>query len=77
MPIYRKTKRQLLDELADANRRNHELELVVNQVQQLKNKLTNREQRYRAVIETQSELICRVLPDYTISFVNSAVACRE
>jgi PAS domain S-box-containing protein len=75
MPISRKTKRQLLDELADANRRNQELEIVVNQVQQLKNKLTNREQRYRAVIETQSELICRVLPDYTISFVNSAY-CR-
>ena len=77
MPISRKTKRQLLDELADANRHNQELEIVVNQVQQLKNKLTNREQRYRAVIETQSELICRVLPDYTISFVNSAVARRE
>jgi PAS domain S-box-containing protein len=32
-------------------------------------------QRYRSVVETQSELICRFLPDTTITFVNDAY-CR-
>jgi PAS domain S-box-containing protein len=32
-------------------------------------------QRYRNVVETQTELICRVLPDTTLTFVNDAY-CR-
>lgn len=33
------------------------------------------EQRYRDVVETQSELVCRYLPDTTLTFVNDAY-CR-
>jgi PAS domain-containing protein len=33
------------------------------------------EQRYRAVVEDQTELICRWLPDGTLTFVNGAY-CR-
>jgi PAS domain S-box-containing protein len=33
------------------------------------------EERYRAVVETQTELICRYLPDTTLTFVNDAY-CR-
>jgi PAS domain S-box-containing protein len=35
----------------------------------------NSEARYRSVVDTQSELICRFLPDATLTFVNDAY-CR-
>ena len=38
-------------------------------------RLSESEQRYRDVVETQSELICRFLPDTTLTFVNDAY-CR-
>ncbi|HSA81115.1 MAG TPA: ATP-binding protein, partial [Geminicoccaceae bacterium] len=37
--------------------------------------LRESEERYRNVVETQSELICRYLPDSTLTFVNDAY-CR-
>ena len=37
--------------------------------------LSESENRYRGVVETQSELICRYLPDTTLTFVNDAY-CR-
>jgi len=37
--------------------------------------LAESEQRYRNVLETQTELICRYLPDTTLTFVNDAY-CR-
>ncbi len=37
--------------------------------------LRESEQRYRNVVETQTELICRYLPDTTLTFVNDAY-CR-
>src|SRR5258708_38779997 len=37
--------------------------------------LSEREDRYRNVVETQSEPICRNLPDTTLTFVNDAY-CR-
>lgn len=37
--------------------------------------LRETEARYRAVVEDQTELICRILPDSTITFVNGAY-CR-
>ena len=37
--------------------------------------LRESESRYRAVVEDQTELICRFLPDFTITFVNQAY-CR-
>src|SRR5262249_61108302 len=38
-------------------------------------KLQRNEERYRSVVDTQSELICRFLPDTTLTFVNDAY-CR-
>lgn len=37
--------------------------------------LRNSEERYRGVVEDQTELICRFLPDFTLTFVNEAY-CR-
>jgi PAS domain S-box-containing protein len=37
--------------------------------------LASSEQRYRAVVEDQTELVCRFLPDYTLTFVNKSY-CR-
>ena len=37
--------------------------------------LSESEERYRNVVQTQTELICRYLPDTTITFVNDAY-CR-
>lgn len=37
-----------------------------------KQKLAQSEARYRAVVETQTELVCRYLPDATLTFVNDA-----
>jgi PAS domain S-box-containing protein len=37
--------------------------------------LSESEERYRNVVETQTELICRFLPDTTLTFVNDAF-CR-
>lgn len=75
MSSFRKTRQQLIDELALASRRIDALEARLTKIQDLKQTLTASEQRYRAVIETQSDLICRLLPDGTISFVNRAY-CR-
>lgn len=43
--------------------------------QQILEKLSNSEARYRGVVEDQTELICRFLPDYTLTFVNEST-CR-
>ncbi|MGG6268985.1 hybrid sensor histidine kinase/response regulator [Leptolyngbya sp. AN03gr2] len=42
---------------------------------QLRQQLKQSEARYRAVVEDQTELICRFLPDCTLTFVNQAY-CR-
>jgi PAS domain S-box-containing protein len=49
------------------------IELVERQ--QAEANLRRSEQRYRAIIEDQTELICRFLPDGTLTFVNGAY-CR-
>ena len=41
----------------------------------IEEKLRNSEELYRNVVETQTELICRFLPDSTLTFVNEAY-CR-
>jgi PAS domain S-box-containing protein len=38
----------------------------------LRQKLRESEERYRAIVEDQTELICRFLPDCTLTFVNGA-----
>jgi diguanylate cyclase (GGDEF)-like protein/PAS domain S-box-containing protein len=44
-------------------------------LQQIERALRESEARYRAIIEDQTELICRFLPDGTLTFVNDAY-CR-
>lgn len=41
----------------------------------LRHKLRESEERYRAIVEDQTELICRFSLDYTLTFVNSAYSC--
>ncbi len=47
----------------------------ITQRKQLEQELQKSEQRYRAIVEDQSELICRFLADGTLTFVNDAY-CR-
>jgi len=47
----------------------------VTERRQMEVALRESEQRYRAVVETQTELICRFRPDTTLTFVNEAY-CR-
>ncbi|MBD2101426.1 PAS domain S-box protein [Leptolyngbya sp. FACHB-261] len=52
-----------------------ELQQAMAQQQKLAQTLADSETRYRAIVETQTELICRFLPDGTLTFVNDAY-CR-
>jgi hypothetical protein len=36
--------------------------------------LRESEERYREVVESQTGLVCRFLPDTTLTFVNAAIA---
>jgi PAS domain S-box-containing protein len=49
--------------------------LQVRRRRRAETSLRNSEERYRDVVETQAELICRYLPDGTLTFVNDAY-CR-
>lgn len=59
-------------ELEAANRR---LEQEIADRKQIEESLRHSEARYRAVVEDQTELICRFLPDRTVTFANVA-CCR-
>ncbi|MBU7016743.1 MAG: PAS domain S-box protein [Theionarchaea archaeon] len=47
----------------------------ITKMKQAEKALKESEKRYRAVVEDQTELICRFLPDLTLNFVNEAY-CR-
>lgn len=59
-------------QLAAANR---ELEREIAERKQIEESLRQSQARYRAVVEDQTELICRFLPDRTLTFANQA-CCR-
>lgn len=54
---------------------NEELETEISERRRAETALGDSEIRYRAIVEDQTELICRFLPDYTFTFVNEAY-CR-
>ncbi len=78
---------QLLDQANDelerrVNERTHELANAIAALQaeiiergQIEEALRRSESRYRAVVEDQTDMICRYLADYTLTFVNEAY-CR-
>src|SRR5688572_15961857 len=44
------------------------------QLRELVRSLRQSEERYRAIVEDQTEMICRSLPDTTLTFVNDSYA---
>jgi len=64
--------RQRTNELTNLNQ---ELIHEIGERQQIEMALRKSEVRYRTVVEAQTELVCRFLPDNTIAFVNEAY-CR-
>jgi PAS domain S-box-containing protein len=77
-----KTKVQLINELEELRTRIASLEVSRverhrdgREVREAEEILRKSEESYRAVVEDQTELICRFLPDKTLTFVNSA-HCR-
>src|SRR5262249_25916498 len=51
------------------------LSAVMNERHKTAHALRESEERYRSVVETQTELVCRYKPDTTLTFVNDAY-CR-
>jgi len=70
-----KTKEQLINELLEMRQRAAELEASENERQRAEDALREGERGYRAIVEDQTELICRFRPDGTLTFVNEAY-CR-
>lgn len=66
---------QLRAEIAEHQRTEAALEKSQKQCKQTLEALCQSEARYRAIVEDQTELICRFKPDGTITFVNDAY-CR-
>lgn len=70
-----KTKEQLIAELIETRRQLERLQALKESNRSLLEELRISEAKYRAVVENQTELICRSLPDGTLTFVNEAY-CR-
>ena len=67
---------ELVDErTAELRKINGELQREIMERKQTEDALKVSEARYRGIVEDQTELICRFLPDGTITFVNDAY-CR-
>src|SRR5262249_6161235 len=50
--------------------------VLLDQMKRTESCLRDSEQRYREVVECQTDLVCRFLPDGTLTFVNAAY-CRH
>ncbi|MCB0156396.1 MAG: MASE1 domain-containing protein, partial [Anaerolineae bacterium] len=48
------------------------LQREINERQKAENALRHSEQKYRAIVENQIDLVCRFQPDFTLTFVNQA-----
>jgi len=70
-----KAKEQLINELAEMRRRIAGLEAADAERKRAEESLRESEARYRAIVEDQTELICRFRPNGTLTFVNEAY-CR-
>ena len=69
------TREELLDRLARSEKELSRLMQINRKYYKMEAKLRKSEQHYRAVVESQSDLISRSLPDFTNTFVNKAY-CR-
>ena len=67
-----KSKEQLIKELNALRKRNAELEILEKEHKKIEQALQESEALYRAVVDSQSELICHWLTDKTLSFMNEA-----
>ncbi|MEG3939077.1 PAS domain S-box protein [Microcoleus sp. S36b_A3] len=76
--IYRRVKKlqqkvvKLQQKQSELLENNAEISKEVSDCQNAETALRHSEARYRAIVEDQTELICRYLPDGTITFVNQA-----
>ncbi|BAQ66639.1 PAS domain S-box protein [Geminocystis sp. NIES-3709] len=69
--LYRK-QQQLIKQNQSLAQLNQELQQEIKKRQKVENILRESEAQYLAIIEDQTELICRFLPDGTLLFVNQA-----
>ena len=67
--------RKVEERTAELQKANKALEAEIVERRRVEQALHESEGRYRAIVEDQTELICRFLPDTRISFVNEAY-CR-
>jgi len=67
-----KTKEQLINELAELRLRARELETSEAECKQAEEMLRNSDKRSHSIVEDMPALICRFLPDGTLTFVNSS-----
>ncbi|HRV92572.1 MAG TPA: PAS domain S-box protein [Anaerolineae bacterium] len=66
---------QITAHTAELSQTNHQLRQEIERRIKMETELQESEARYRAIIEDNSELICRLKPDGTLTFVNTAF-CR-
>ncbi|MBM3255626.1 MAG: PAS domain S-box protein, partial [Candidatus Omnitrophica bacterium] len=57
---------------AELSKANEDLRKYVSELRQTEEMLKANESRYRAIVEDQTELVCRFLPDGTLTFVNES-----
>jgi len=72
---YEVLEQRVTERTAELVRRNAQLLVEVSERKKAEEALSQGEQRYRAVVEAQTELIARFRPDWSYSFVNEAF-CR-
>ncbi|PWR75653.1 PAS domain S-box protein [Methanospirillum stamsii] len=71
----RKQEEQLQEELKNRQKAEEHIRDLLTEVQEKERQVQESEKRYRSVVETQKEFICRFSPDGTHLFVNDAY-CR-